>query len=74
MGIRAPAAIPQNMREFERWCRETEISFIKRGTGAPNGVVNGDIGDLYLDRAGGAGTTLYVKESGAGTSAGWAAK
>jgi hypothetical protein len=44
------------------------------GTGAPGGVVVGSIGDLYVDKAGGAATTLYVKESGNNTSAGWVAK
>jgi len=44
------------------------------GTGAPAGVVLGSIGDLYVDKAGGAGTTLYVKEAGNNTTAGWAAK
>lgn len=44
------------------------------GTGVPNGLVFGDVGDLYVDKAGGAGTTLYVKESGAGTDTGWVGK
>lgn len=44
------------------------------GTGVPNGTAVGSVGDLYVDKAGGAGTTLYVKESGAGTNTGWVAK
>lgn len=45
------------------------------GTGSPNGVVPGNLGDQYTNLAGGAGTTLYVKESGAaGSNTGWAAK
>lgn len=44
------------------------------GTGVPNGVVTGSVGDLYTNKAGGALTTLYVKESGAGTNTGWVAK
>ena len=47
---------------------------VRVGTGAPGGVVAGYIGDLYLRSDGGASTTLYVKESGAGTSAGWVGK
>jgi len=43
------------------------------GTGSPNGVVPAPVGSLYTDTSGGAATTLYVKESGAG-SAGWVAK
>jgi hypothetical protein len=31
-------------------------------------------GDLWLRLDGGAGTTLYVKESGAATTAGWVGK
>jgi hypothetical protein len=45
-----------------------------RGTGAPAGAVLGSIGDLYVRTDGGANTTLYVKESGNGTTAGWVAK
>lgn len=42
-------------------------------TGSPEGVVGGGVGSLYLRRDGGANTTLYIKESGAGTT-GWIAK
>lgn len=44
------------------------------GTGDPNGVVSGNVGDLYTNKSGGANTTLWVKESGSGTNTGWAAK
>lgn len=47
---------------------------VLQGTGSPAGVVVADVGTLYRRLDGGAGTSLYVKESGAGTSAGWAAK
>jgi len=43
------------------------------GAGTPEGVLVGNVGDLYSDTAGGAGTTFYVKESGAGNT-GWVAK
>ena len=43
------------------------------GTGSPEGVVVAVVGRLYTDSAGGAGTTLYVKESGVGNT-GWVAK
>lgn len=46
---------------------------LKRGKGSPDGVVAGQVGDLYLRLDGGPGATLYVKESGTG-STGWAAK
>lgn len=44
------------------------------GNGSPNGVVVASPGSTYRNRLGGAGTTLYVKESGAGTNTGWVAK
>lgn len=47
---------------------------VSAGSGSPNGVVLGKPGDLYLNTAGGAGTTLYVKESGSNTKTGWVGK
>jgi hypothetical protein len=47
---------------------------IQTGSGSPNTVVTGNPGDLYLNTAGGASTTLYVKESGTGTNTGWVGK
>lgn len=44
------------------------------GSGNPNGTVTASPPAIYLNRSGGAGTTLYVKESGAATSAGWIGK
>jgi hypothetical protein len=44
------------------------------GVGSPNGVVVGSPGDMYLNTSGGAGTTLYIKESGSATNTGWVAK
>lgn len=45
------------------------------GNGSPEGVVTAGIGSIYLRRNGGAGTTLYVKESGAATTnTGWVGK
>ena len=43
------------------------------GTGSPEGVVTAPVGSMYSRQDGGTGTTLYVKESGAGNT-GWAAK
>jgi hypothetical protein len=43
------------------------------GTGTPEGSVTAPIGSLYTDSTGGAGTTLYVKESTTGNT-GWVAK
>ena len=47
---------------------------ISTGTGSPEGVVTGNIGDLYLNMSGGAATTLYVKTSNSGANTGWTAK
>ena len=44
------------------------------GVGSPEGVVTASVGRLYTRTDGGAGTTLYVKESGVNTSTGWTAK
>lgn len=41
------------------------------GVGTPNGAVVGSPGDLYSNTSGGAGITLWVKESGAATNTGW---
>tara|TARA_R110000868_G_scaffold7531_4_gene40610 strand:+ start:2371 stop:4017 length:1647 start_codon:yes stop_codon:yes gene_type:complete len=46
---------------------------ITSGTGSPEGVVTAPVGSLFLRTNGGAGTTLYIKESGTGNT-GWAAK
>lgn len=47
---------------------------ILSGLGSPNGAVVGDLGWIYQRMDGGAGTCLYVKESGAGTNTGWVGK
>lgn len=43
------------------------------GAGSPEGVVSAGIGSTYHRTDGGAGTSMYVKESGTG-NAGWVAK
>lgn len=43
------------------------------GAGSPETVVTAIVGSLYSNTTGGAGTTFYVKETGAGNT-GWAAK
>lgn len=46
---------------------------VLHGTGTPESNVTAPVGSLYLRSDGGAGTTLYVKETGTGNT-GWAAK
>lgn len=48
-------------------------TLIRSGTGTPEGAVTATVGSLFLRTDGGAGTTLYVKESGSGNT-GWVAK
>lgn len=43
------------------------------GIGSPEGIVPASVGVLYRRADGGAATTLYVKETGAGNT-GWVAK
>jgi hypothetical protein len=65
----------------KRWSRSftheiitgTGDAIITSGSGSPEGVVTAVVGSMYTDTSGGAGTTLYVKESGTGNT-GWAAK
>lgn len=46
---------------------------IRSGTGTPEAVVTAPVGSMFLRTDGGAGTTLYIKESGAGNT-GWVGK
>lgn len=46
------------------------VRLLYRGTGTPEGAVAAPVGSLYHRTDGGAGTTLYVKESGTGNT-GW---
>ena len=43
------------------------------GTGSPEGVVSANVGSIYTDQTGGAGSTLYIKEANTGNT-GWVAK
>lgn len=73
-------------REVERAFRVFDQSFsivtkdfaalnalLMTGAGSPEGAVAAPIGTLYTRTDGTPGATLYVKESGVGTT-GWAAK
>lgn len=46
---------------------------ILTGAGTPEGAVTASVGSIYLRNDGGAGTSLYVKETGAGNT-GWVGK
>lgn len=55
------------------WLDSGKTVGIFHGTGSPESVVTGAIGSTFHRTDGGASTTLYVKESGAGNT-GWVAK
>jgi hypothetical protein len=48
-------------------------NFIYSGLNSPEGVIEAPVGSLWLRTNGGAGTTLYIKESGTGNT-GWVGK
>ena len=52
---------------------QAKTDLITIGTGDPEGVVTASRPAIYLREDGGAGTTLYVKETATGNT-GWAAK
>ena len=52
---------------------EQLAQWLHTGSGSPEAVVAASVGALYLRQDGGAGTTLYVKESGI-SNTGWVAK
>lgn len=62
----------QRIRQLEALVRQLQGA-IQRGAGTPEGNVVAPVGTAFLRTDGGAGTTLYVKESGTG-STGWVGK
>ncbi|MFC3212734.1 right-handed parallel beta-helix repeat-containing protein [Planomicrobium okeanokoites] len=48
-------------------------SLIHRGTASPEGVITASIGSIFINANGGAGTTLWVKQTGSGNT-GWVGK
>jgi hypothetical protein len=73
----APTTLAEAAKRIARLERAletfTKTIILHRGTGTPEAAVIAPVGALYLRDDGGAGTTLYVKESGTGSS-GWVAK
>lgn len=47
---------------------------LRVGNGSPEGVVEANVGSMYLRRDGIPGQTQYIKESGSGLTTGWVAK
>ena len=77
--IRTPEDAAKAIREFATWMQfklfelDTQNDLFYQGTGTPEGVVDAKIGSIYQRTDGGAGTTIYVKESGTGKN-GWIGK
>ncbi len=71
--IRAFPSIPQDIRDWTRFLENIQIVGLYSGAGSPEGNVTAVVGSLYTRTDGGAGTTLYVKESGSAKT-GWVAK
>jgi hypothetical protein len=66
-------------KEGRNWLAEvqrfiTVMPPMFRGSGSPNGQIFASPPALYVNTAGGAGTTLWVKESGTATNTGWVGK
>lgn len=64
------------IRWLEGWWRILSglESGVRAGKGSPAGVVAAPVGTLYRQLDGAPGSTLWVKEAGGTTTAGWAAK
>lgn len=68
------------INSVQQWVMNTDGSLqsktgpkINSGIGTPESVITASIGSLFMRTDGGAGTSLYVKESGTGNT-GWIAK
>lgn len=55
---------------LEEMTRQVNLSTILTGSGSPEGVETANPTQLYMDTAGGAGTILYIKQTGTGNT-GW---
>jgi hypothetical protein len=47
------------------------VAKMQGGTGAPNGVVTGSVGDRYVDRSATLGARVWYKATGTATNTGW---
>ncbi len=55
---------------IEEVSRQINQNTVQSGTGSPEGVISAEPTTLYMDDSGTAGSILYVKKTGAG-STGW---
>jgi hypothetical protein len=70
--IRGPSSTPV-LADLGVLLGSSSGPLIKSGTGTPEGNITAPVGSHWLRTDGGAGTSFYVKESGAGNT-GWVAK
>lgn len=78
-----PSTVPPEVREYLEQLRgflslkfqqlDEHDALFFQGTGTPENAVAAPVGALYLRTDGGAGTTIYIKESGTGKN-GWVPK
>lgn len=72
----APVREVANNKTIQYNATTKEVTYadtlVTSGAGNPEGVVTAPVGRLYLRTDGGAGTTMYLKESGTGNT-GWGA-
>ena len=66
-----PSLFLINSQTYIKGWLNVDGATIFSGLGTPEGVVTAYLGSIYLRRDGGAGTTLYVKQTGNGTNTGW---
>jgi hypothetical protein len=80
MTVRIDGRVTSESPELQRVLRELAQAVnvlagrVFVGEGSPESVVVADKGSVYLRTDGGAGTVLWVKESGAGLATGWVSK
>jgi hypothetical protein len=68
-------AVDRGMAQIEEAVRRLERrGEIFTSDGPPEGKISAPLGSMALNIRGGAGTTLYVKESGGSSSTGWVGK
>ncbi len=78
VGIGIGSAVPSAKLQVSGTVKATDFAqgagpVWKSGSGTPEGVVTAPVGSLFSRTDGGAGTSLYVKQSGAGNT-GWVGK
>lgn len=66
-GMTASLRLSEYLREITR---QVNLSEILTGTGSPEGVIEAEPTQLYMDESGSAGNILYIKKTGTGDT-GW---